>query len=169
MTYTDEYRGQRDAIVAAINTVADVGRVHDRPRHGDFRERWTATIDGVQQIRSWELTPATIEVIRREQGRRHRYRTWEINGVVAVTDQGLADPDNPKGDTDEDASFHIIQELAGEIADAFDTARAGHVAAGTWIDHEPTQIGQPQVITIGGQALCWGITLTIIGYTILTP
>ena len=170
MTYTAEYRAQKDAIVAAIQSVTDVGRVHDRPRLGDFRERWVTTIDGQAQIRSWEISPAPVEVVRREQGRRHRYRTWEIRGVVAITDQGIDTEGDPDGDIDGSASYHVIQELAGEIADAIDTAREQHTADGSFIDHEtPTQIAEPQVITIGGGVLCWGITLTITGWTVVTP
>lgn len=170
MTYTTEYRAQRDAIIAAIKTVDDVGRVHDRPRHGDFHDRWVARIGGEDQIRAWEINPTPVEVIRREQGRRHRYRTWQIRGVLAVTDQGIDTEGDPKGDIDPSASFHIIQELAGEIADAIDTAREAHTASGAFTDHEtPTQIAEPQVVTIGGGALCWGITLTITGWTVVTP
>lgn len=170
MTYTSEYRAQRDAIVTAVASITNVGRVHDRPRHGDFRERWVTQIDGEDQIRAWEINPTTTEVVRREQGRRHRYRTWEIRGVVAVTDQGIETEGDPRGDTDPTASFHIIQELAGEIADALDGAREAHTAAGAFTDHEtPTQIAEPQVVTIGGGALCWGVTLTLTGWTVLTP
>lgn len=170
MTYTSEYNAQLAALVAAAKTVADVGRVHDRPRHGDFRDRWVANIDGADQIRSWEIAPEQTEVIRREQAGRHRYRTWALRGVVGLADMALEDePENPPADEATNASFHVAQRLAGEIADALDAARAAHVAAGTFIDHDPTQIGEPQVVTIGGGALCWGITLTLTGYTIVHP
>jgi len=170
MTYTEEYNAQLAALIAATKSITDVGRVHDRPRHGDFRERWVAKIDGLEQIRSWEIAPEQTEVIRREQGRRHRYRTWAIRGVVGLSDMALEDePQNPPADESTDASFHVAQRLAGEIADAVDVAREAHVAAGTFIDHEPTQISEPQVVTIGGGALCWGITLTLTGYTVITP
>ena len=172
MSYTSEYNDQKDAIVAAISSVTDVGRVHDRPRYGDFRERWVTNINGQPQIRSWEITPGETQVVRREQGRRHRYRTWEIRGVVGLEDLAAeANPDEADpADTFANASYHVIQRLAGEIADAIDGARTQHTADGTFIDHEtPTQIGEAQVVTIGGGALCWGITLTITGYTILTP
>ncbi len=170
MTYTTEYNAQLAALVAATATVTDAGRVHDRPRHGDFRERWVAKIDGIDQIRSWEIAPEQTEVIRREQGRRHRWRTWAIRGVVGLSDMALEEePENPPSDIAADASFHVTQRLAGEIADAIDAARAAHVAAGTFIEQEPTEISEPQVVTIGGGALCWGITLTLTGYTIVTP
>lgn len=171
MTYTAEYNAQLEAIRTAILTVTDVGRVHDRPRHGDFRDRWTTTINGIEQVRAWEISPQPDEVVRREQGRRHRYRTWQITGSVGLEDLALeADPDeSDPNDSFTDASFHTLRRLAGEISDALDTARPAWVAAGTFIDTDPTQQGEAQVVTIGGGALCWGTTLTLRGYTIVTP
>ena len=175
MTYTTEYNDQLAAIQAAILAVDDpanqvyIGRVHDRPRHGDFMQRWVTSIEGVDQIRAWEIAPNLNEVNRREQSRRHRYRTWQITGVVGLTDMAAEeDEDNPPGDVHTDASFHTINRLAGEIADSIDTAREAHVAAGTWIHHDPTQISEPTVVTIGGGALCWGVILLLRGYTIVT-
>lgn len=170
MTYTDEYNAQLAALLVAVTAVTDVGRVHDRPRHGDFRERWVVELNGITEIRSWEIAPEQTDVVRREQGRRHRYRTWAIRGVIGLSDIALEDePENPPADEATDASFHVAQRLAGEIADSIDAARESHVAAGTFIDHEPVQIGEPQVVTIGGGALCWGVTLTLTGYTVITP
>ncbi len=167
MSYTSEYNAQLAAIVALVGAVPDVGRVHDRPRHGDFRERWASDIDGLTQIRAWEIHPSDNEVNRREQGRRHRYREWEITGVVGLADIALeAEPGNLPLDTDSDASFHVINRLAGEIADALDLDRS---KTDSFIDTDPCQIEPPQVLTIGGGALCWGVTLSFVGYTILTP
>lgn len=171
MTYTSEYRAQNAAIVAAITSVTDVGRVHDRPRYGDFREMTVVKLNGVDQIRSWEIAPEPVEVVRREQGRRHRYRTWTIRGVVGLADLAAEEDEKQAtpGDIAGGATFHVVQELAGEIADALDTARASWVADGVFIDTAPTQIEEPTVVTIGGGAICWGITLRIDGYTIVTP
>jgi hypothetical protein len=171
VTYTSEYNAQLTAIRTAILTVPDVGRVHDRPRHGDFRERWIATINDVPQIRAWEISPQPDEVVRREQGRRHRYRTWQITGVVGLEDLAAEADPNETDPADEyaAASFHILRRTAGEIADALDAARPAWVAAGTFIDTDPTQQAEATVVTIGGGALCWGTTLTIRGYTIVTP
>jgi hypothetical protein len=173
VTYSSEYDAQVEAIRTAILTVPDVGRVHDRPRYGDFRERWVATIGGVDQIRAWEISAQPDEVVRREQGRRHRYRTWQITGTVGLEDLSIeADPEasaTSPNDSFPDASYHHLRRLAGEIGDALDTARPTWVAAGTFIDTDPTQQGEPTVITIGGGALCWGTILTIRGYTIVTP
>lgn len=167
MTYTSEYNDQLAAIIAAINGVTDAGRIHDRPRHGDFRERWVIKINGIEQIRSWEIAPGDIDVNRREQGRRHRYREWTITGAVGLADMAIEDqPETLPTDTNTDASFHVIQRLAGEIADALDVDTT---KAGSFIDTDPTDIDPPQVVTIGGGALCWGISLSFVGYTILTP
>lgn len=171
MTYTSEYNAQLAAIRTAVLSVANVGRVHDRPRHGDFRERWVARINGLDQIRAWEISPQPDETIRREQGRRHRYRTWQITGVVGLEDLAAEASPSEATPNDEftDASFHTLRRLAGEISDALDTARPTWVAAGTFIDTDPAQQSEAQVITIGGGALCWGTTLTMRGYTIVTP
>lgn len=168
MTYTTEYDAQRDAIVAAVRSVTDAGRVHNRPRLGDFRTRWTTTINGREEVRSWELSSDPVEVIRREQGRRHRYRTWILRGVHAIEDRS-PDDSSSQGDTDNNASYHTINRLAGEIADAIDATRDANVAAGTFIDQDPTQIEEPTVVQIGGGPIAWGVTLTVRGYTILTP
>jgi hypothetical protein len=171
MTYTSEYNAQLNAIRTAILTVPAVGRVHDRPRHGDFRERWVTNIGGINQIRAWEISPQPDEVIRREQGRRHRYRTWQITGTVGLEDLAAEQDPNTTDPADAypAASFHVLRTLAGEISDALDAARPAWVAAGTFIDTDPTQQGEAQVVTIGGGALCWGTTLTMRGYTIVTP
>lgn len=169
MTYTAEYNAQRDAITTALATVANIGRVHDRPRLGDFRSRWTTQIGAAPEIRAWEVQAGTVNVVRREQGRRHRYRNWIINGVLGLADLSAENTDNPAADLDPDASWHEINRLAGEAADALDAAREAWVAADTFIDTDPTEIGEPTVIQIGGGPICWGVTLTIRGYTIVTP
>lgn len=169
MTFSTEYDAQLTAIRDTILTVTDVGRVHDRPRLGDFRTRWTTTVNGTPQIRAWEITPGPGDVNRREQARRHRYRNWEIRGVVGLEDLGAETTEDQPADSDLTASYHTCVRLGGEIADALDAARAANVAAGTFIDTEPVQLSEPTVVQIGGGPIAWGITLTMRGYTILTP
>lgn len=169
MTYSTEYDAQVTALHALISSVPDVGRVHDRPRAGDAETHWMTTISGVPEIRAWEivLAPDAVNVERREQGRRHRYRTWQIVGYVGLRDtteivEG-GDQITPM-DQDLGASWHVINRLAGEIADAID---ATEDLSGTMINHFPVDIPAPDVVTIGGNHLCWGVTLSVTGYTIV--
>lgn len=170
MTYSAEYDAQLARLVAAIKSVPDIGRVHDRPRAGDFEQMWVAEIDGVTQIRSWEISVGTERVARVQQAHRHRYRPWLIRGNVGLTDLNPAGDDpEPVGDVYTDASYHVINRLAGEITDAIEADRAAGVAAGAWIDFDPVAKAEPQVVEIGGGAIAWGITLTVEPYTIVSP
>jgi hypothetical protein len=169
VTASSEYDGQVTAIRTTLLTVEGIGRVHDRPRLGDFRERWVVELAGVPEIRAWEIQTGNTRTVRREQGRRHRYREWQVNGMVGLADLPLEDSENPTGDSNLDASWHTINRLAGEAADAVDAAREAWVAAELFIETEPTETAEPTVIQIGGGPICWGTTLTIRGYTILTP
>lgn len=149
-----EYEAQRDAITAIIGGIADVGRVHDRPRYGDAADHWITTIGGKPQIRAWEIgleEPGT-EVVRLQQAHRHRYRTWIIRGWVGLEDDA--------------ATYHTILTLAGDIADALD---ATQTLNGACLDHDPVQTGPPIVVTIGGGTLCWGINLTLMAWTVVLP
>ena len=134
MSYTSEYNAQLARLVDAVASVTDVGRVHDRPRHGDFQEMWVAIIDGVPVIRSWTISVQNEATERREQAHRHRYRTWEILGTVGMMDLDPADDEDQPGDVHDAASYHVINRLAGEITDAIEGDRAAGTAAGTWID-----------------------------------
>jgi len=170
MTYTSEYNAQLARIVAAIKTVIDVGRVHDRPRHGSFLDMWMTEIDGIQVIRSWEISVGPERTERLQQAHRHRYRTWEIRGVVAVMDLDPADDEAIPADTHTDASYHLINRLAGEITDALEGDRLAGTAAGAWIDLlDPPTKAEPVVVEIGGGPICWGVTLTVVPYTIVSP
>jgi len=54
------YSAVRDAIVARLNTVSDVGAVNSYRRgvkhFGDFDTAFMATIGGVKQIRGWDVS-----------------------------------------------------------------------------------------------------------------
>jgi hypothetical protein len=167
MTWTAEYEAQRDAILAAIASVPQVGRIHDRPRYGDALTLWSTTIQGRAVVQSWEVRRGATTPQRLQQGHRHRYTTWQIVGYVAIEDS--SDPEGEPADRDNNASYHTINRLAGEIADALEAARLPAVAAGTWIDFEPVEVPEPVVVTIGGGALCWAITLELNGYTVISP
>lgn len=153
-----EYTDLRNRIVSRINTVSNIGRVHDRPRYGDAHDHWIVTIDGVDQIRAWEvgLDPgADTEVEDQEQAWRHRYRNWLIRGWVSLVD----DP----------GTYDVIVELSEGIADAIDAdPRLGGLCHNT----QPTQIGSPAPVFLAlgeSEPLCWGVELRLQTLNIVTP
>lgn len=155
MSASTEQAAQRAYLVAAISSVPNVGRVHDRPRYGDAFDHWIATIGGIPTIRAWELglSPEGVRAVRTTQAHRHRYRGWLIRGWVGLED--------------DDASYHHVTDLAGDIADAIDADRTW---AGSALDTvAPTQVTEPDVVTIGGGPLCWGVTLSVVAYTVVEP
>ena len=148
------YAAQRDAIATIMATIPDIGRIHTRPRYGDAYEHWVTTLNGIDQIRAWEIGLADpgIEPRRIQQNHRHKYSTFRIQGYISLADV--------------DATYDTVIELAEAIGNALD---ADQRLGNTMLDHEPAVIGEPVVLTIGGGALCWGITLTMTGYEVTQP
>lgn len=150
-----EQAAQRAWLRDTIAAIDDIGIVHDRPRYGDAHQHWVTTINGKDQIRAWELgleSPG-VSVSRLSANHRHRYRTWLIRGYVYIGD--------------DDATYNTIIDLAGDIADAIDAdPTMGGAALHTTT---PVQVAEPVVLTIGGGTLCWGITLTVVPYTVVMP
>lgn len=147
-----DYEQQRDAIETILLSVADVGRVHNRPRFGDAFDHWIATIGGIDQIRTWEigLDDPGVETERIQQTVLHRWRNWRIQGYVAVEDTDLPVD-----------SYTLINSLAEQIADALD---ADFTLAGTCLSHEAVQMADPVTVRLplaGSTPLCWGVTLTM--------
>ncbi len=152
------YASQRDAIAAKLESIPNIGRVHARPRYGDAFDHWVTTLNGVDQIRAWEigLGDPGIAPRRIQQAHRHKYVTFSIRGYLSLVDDA----------GDGSGSYDTIVTLAETIGNTLD---ADQRISDTMIDHEPTQIQEPLVVTIGGGALCWGITLNMTGYAIESP
>lgn len=155
-----EYSDQRDAIIGIVGAVPNVGKVHPRPRLGDAHDLYVVNLNGVDLIRGWEvgLGDPGVAPQRIQQAHRHRYRTWAIRGYHSIDDDGTITGDGP--------SYDRMMDLAEAIGDALD---ADQRLGGTCLDHEPTTIGEPDAIGIGGGWLCWGITLTLTCYTVVSP
>jgi hypothetical protein len=164
-TAAAEYAAQRDRLVALVESVPDVGRVHDRLRYGDAAEHWLTQIGGIRQVRAWEVSlddtgpgGSNTQVERLTQAHRHFYRPWMIRGWISLVD--------------EDATYHTAVTLAHQIADAVD---ADPTLAGTCLQiHGPDgrgccQVGAPAPVTIGGGAFCWAIEIRLTAYTVIGP
>ena len=154
-----EYTDQRDAIITRINTVADIGQVHNRPRYGDAFEHWRFELNGVVGIRGWEVGVGEegTRVERITANHRHRYRAWEVRGYVEVGD----DPDGNVG------TYSTINDLALSVANAIDADRDLN---GSAIDLTfPVQIDDPTTFEAAVGPLCWTVLLTFEAYTIVSP
>jgi len=164
-----EFSTQQAAIKSIVESVAAVGRVHDRPRYGDAYDMWVVgPDDGFDhpQIRAWEIAlEDTIRTARVSNGFRHRYRPWSITGYL-----GLVDADHPDG-TPQSPTFGVISSLAEAIADAID---ADPTLGGTCLHlhadgdgSNAVAVGRPVPIFIGGDVLCWAVVLTFTAYTVI--
>ena len=172
-----EYTDQRDAIVAAVEGVTGIGRVHDRLRYGDAYEHWvvgpgTGRMEGdfeVPQVNAWEvsLDDEGTKTDRISQGFRHRWRSWLVRGWV-----GLNDSDTEADGVGPPASYHTAADLALLVADAID---ADPTLAGTalWL-HSPgdgqdaPDISDPRPLQIGGGVLAWAVEVRFTAYTVVT-
>ncbi len=154
------YTAIQAALVAHLEAVADIGRVHDRPRYGDAFDHWTVAIDGQTQVRAWEVgvDDRGIETSREEQNfkwRRHRIR---IRGWVSLVD----DDGNDAG------SYQTIVNLAHAIADRIDP---DFNLGGACLQHDLVQIGEPTPVFLplgDGELLCWAVDLTLDTLSILS-
>ena len=175
-----EYTAQRDAIKAAVTGVANIGRVHDRPRYGDFHDHYVVDGDDgwtVPHIRAWEigLDDPGVVVERLSAGWRHRYRRWRVSGYVGLVDAAADDPVDSEGAAVAaaigGASYHLITELAGSVADAIDI---DPTLGGTCLHlHAPgdganaVSYAEPTPLFLMGTILCWGVVLRFTTYTVI--
>lgn len=142
------------ALVAHLEAITDIGRVHDRPRYGDAFTHWTTELDGQTQIRAWEVGIDEGGVTaNREDGQHYktRHHFWKVRGWVGLVDD----------DGNDTGSYTTILDLAHVIADAID---ADFDLGGICLQHMLCQIGEPTPVylPIGeAQALCWSIDLAL--------
>jgi hypothetical protein len=83
----------RTALNTAVNTVADVGNVHDYERWSDdwanFLDMFKTTINNVEQIRGWDIAYRGFLAERDPQFTRsviHRHAFW-IQGYIRLNDE----------------------------------------------------------------------------------
>lgn len=146
----------RAAIKDVLNTVENIGVVHDYERHaadwGKFLELFRVVMSGQPQIRGWEITrrqrtgrQGTLGAGFRETERRHVYR---IHGYMGLQDHA--------------ASEKIFQVLIDAVCAAFSsTQRLG----GASNSHEFIQVGVIEPRMFGG-VLCHFCELTL---TVIEP
>lgn len=159
------YVAQRDRIVTQIRTVAKVGLVHANPPYGDAYTRWVTAIDGLDQIRAWEVGQAEDSpTIRYQQSIRHRYFPWVIWGKVGLVN-ATAESDADYAAAAE-ASYETLINLRESIRDVLDL---DPTLGGTCLDTSTHTVGSPpEPVTIGGGFLCWWTQIRFTTYEVLT-
>ena len=79
-----------DAIEARLNTVANIGVVHDRVRFSaawdDYLDHFKTTIGGVDQIRGWQIVVPEIASTAQRMGAIEREYRIEIFGILGLAD-----------------------------------------------------------------------------------
>lgn len=85
----------RAAIVARMNTVADVGSVFDyqryEPRVDALASMYRVTIGGQPQIRGWFVTRVSTEERSPAIGRWQTLHTWRIRGYMSLDDASASE------------------------------------------------------------------------------
>ena len=165
-----EFSDQLDGIHEVLEAIDGIGNVHDHPRYGNAADFYIATIDDIPTIRAWEIgsNGNTIED-RLEQGSRHRYRPWRIQGYIGPVDEELDDD----GNVVLQSGYKTCMELGLLIGDAL---AADRTLGGTCLDISDrdgtlgTSTGVPDLLKIpSAGALLWGVEVTFWTWTILTP
>ena len=150
------YATQLARIAAIVSAVGDIGRVHSWPRFGDAAEHYVTTVDGIRQIRGWEigLDDTGIEGQRVTEAHAAHYTNWRIRGYLSLADEA--------------ASYNTIIALAEQIRAGLE---ADPTLAGACLDMVGENQGSPDIsppdnFTIGGGHLCWTITIGFTTYDI---
>lgn len=104
----------RNAIVALIQSVPDIGIVHDRERYvasaAALKELYLIPGPAPQKLRGWYVSRVSEDRLPGRMGRKVEIRTrWRITGYVGLKD--------------EDGSEYIANNLADAIAARFEVAQ----------------------------------------------
>lgn len=79
-----------DALEGRINTVSNVGAVHDRMRFNvawdDYLDNFKVTIGGVPQIRGWQIGVTEISGAPQRFGAVERTYRVEVLGILGIAD-----------------------------------------------------------------------------------
>lgn len=80
----------RDACVAKIAAIADIGKVHSYERYAaqqaDMKSLYVATISGRDQLRGWFVRRTGTNETSDALGRYVVTHTWQIRGYMALED-----------------------------------------------------------------------------------
>ena len=81
----------RAAIVAEMNAVTDIGRVHDYQRYAvnnaDMAALYHVEIGGVQRLQGWFVSRTSTEETSDALGRYVVTHTWQVRGYRALNDE----------------------------------------------------------------------------------
>ncbi|MFE8644128.1 hypothetical protein ACFX58_03475 [Sphingomonas sp. NCPPB 2930] len=86
----------RAALFAVLQSVPDIGRVHDRERYAKdekaFRTLYLHDLaDGTQQLRGWWLRRASTLERSTAIGREINVHTWQVRGYLALADEAATE------------------------------------------------------------------------------
>lgn len=105
----------RTALVAALNTVTNIGRVHGYQRYAttqtDYLSLYRTTINAVQQIRAWVVTFDHTELEREAfgmdaGGRLYGRYVYRVDGYLSLDDSAATE------DTLLDLAEDVLQAVA---------------------------------------------------------
>lgn len=90
MPPVDDFATILAAIVATMNSVPNIGAVHDYERYAKdsatLRAHYGARIDGVDQLRGWFVTRLSVRNARNGFGGPLVTTIWQVRGYMALND-----------------------------------------------------------------------------------
>lgn len=146
-------QAHRDAIVAVMETVTDVGHVHDRERYArdesGFRALYQFTpLGGEPQIRGWWIRRIQTEESSVDTGGPLNAHTWQLRGYMTFNDAA--------------ASELAFDELIERIRDAVrtDLTLGGICDLGPMDETEGVQVLDAGPVMFAG-VLCHSVVLQL--------
>lgn len=113
------YAAIRDAIVARLETVTDIGRINDYRRGITTREAFdaafVATIDGVRQVRGWDVAWESGE---------YRPNGWQDDGTMRMSGTHTYVVRGYLSQNDADGSDKVMSALVVNVMRALATCKA---------------------------------------------
>lgn len=119
----------RDAIVATLETVADIGVVHGyeplAKSMQDLRAYYQSR--GLQQLRGWYVRRISTQEVGEIFERGVEYATWRIQGYVAVSDAGASEIETQELVESIRQAFREDRDLGGAVASQSAPSRGGEI------------------------------------------
>lgn len=143
----------RDAIVAKLSAVADIGKVHGFERYavqaGEMKALYVATIAGRDQLRGWFVRRLRTAETSDALGRYVVTHDWKIRGYMALEDSAASEK-----------AFDGLIEL---IRDAFrsDENLGGLISSTVVEDAAGVQVEESAPVLFAG-ALCHSAGLRLV-------
>lgn len=119
----------RAAIVAKLNAVPDIGRVHGYERYSnnvkDLRQLYVASIAGADQLRGWFVSRRSSPRQKSGAGPAMVGNRWEIVGYMAIDDAAATEHAMDALVEAACAAFWADQNLGGAVINCNDGEHAG--------------------------------------------